>query len=90
MNQANSTQTISGIKHKIDKYMQMKAIAFAKLKQKQIKITKISKLGFPEQKQNNNNTIDMAQLKSPNRADFIPKKYSDTENRNNVNRKTKV
>ena len=37
----------------------------------------------------------MAQLQAPNRKnieipDFLPKKYSDNEHRNNLNRKTKA
>jgi hypothetical protein len=74
--------------------MQLKAIAGAKQREKESNQIKVSKLGFPTQKQNNN-TIDMAQLQPANRGslqkpDFLPKKYSDNEHRNGINRKTKV
>ena len=66
----------------------------AKQMEKEVNQVKISKLGFPTQKQNNK-TIDIAQLQPVNRnslqqPDYLPKKYSDNEYRNNINRKAKV
>ena len=74
--------------------MELKAMVTVKQKERDTKQVKISKLGFPTHKQNNN-TIDMAQLQPANRGplqkpDFLLKKYSDNEYPNAVNRKIKV
>jgi len=74
--------------------MQLRAVAGSKQKEKEMTQVKVTKLGFPTQKQNNN-SIDMAQLQPANRGslqkvDFLPKKYSDNQYQNGINRKTKV
>ena len=56
--QATSKESVQAIKNKINKYLELKAVATAKHEQKQTNQVKITKFGFPDRNSKPNGNLN--------------------------------